>query len=249
VLSVEALAFSYASKNRQAEPMLFDLQAKPGEILSLIGPSGSGKSTLLGLIAGFHTAISGKILADGDEIQSLTPAERPVTIVFQEHNLFPHLDVFTNIALGIEPSLKLSQAQQSKIAQALNKLGIAELENIMPGELSGGQKQRVAIARALVREHGILLLDEPFAALGPAQRKEMIELLKSIVKVQRLVALLVSHQPADALQASETTAFVCEGRVIAHQSTRKLLNESKLTEVNEYLGKLQVTSEISATRL
>jgi thiamine transport system ATP-binding protein len=158
--------------------------------------------------------------------------------VFQEHNLFPHLDVFTNIALGINPSLKLNQAQQSKIVGALDKLGIAELEKAMPGELSGGQKQRVAIARALVREHGILLLDEPFAALGPALRKEMIELLKSIVETQHMVALLVSHQPADALQASETTAFVYNGRVITQQPTRKLLNESKLSEVNEYLGNL-----------
>jgi thiamine transport system ATP-binding protein len=238
VLKIDALAFSYASKDRQAEPMLFDLQAKAGEILSLIGPSGSGKSTLLGLIAGFNAATSGKILVDAEEIQNLRPADRPVTIVFQEHNLFPHLDVLTNIALGIEPSLKLSQAQQSKIVQALDKLGITELEKAMPGELSGGQKQRVAIARALVREHSILLLDEPFAALGPAQRKEMIELLKSIVRAQRMVALLVSHQPADALQASETTAFICEGRVIAQQPTRKLLNESNLSEVNEYLGNL-----------
>ncbi len=236
MLKINALAFSYASKDRQAEPMLFDLQAKAGEILSLIGPSGSGKSTLLSLIAGFNTAISGKILVDAEEIQNLRPADRPVTIVFQEHNLFPHLDVFTNIALGIEPSLKLSQAQQSKIVQALDKLGITELEKAMPGELSGGQKQRVAIARALVREHSILLLDEPFAALGPAQRKEMIELLKSLVRAQRMVALLVSHQPADALQASEITAFICEGRVIAQQPTRKLLNESNLSEVNEYLG-------------
>jgi thiamine transport system ATP-binding protein len=238
VLNINALAFSYQSKDRQAEPMLFDLQARAGEILSLIGPSGSGKSTLLGLIAGFNAPISGQILVDAEEIQHLRPAERPVTIVFQEHNLFPHLDVFTNIALGINPSLKLSQAQRSRIIQALDKLGIGEFEKAMPGQLSGGQKQRVAIARALVREHSILLLDEPFAALGPALRGEMIELLKSIVEAQQMVALLVSHQPSDALQASETTAFVYDGRVIAQESTRKLLKESKLLEVNEYLGYL-----------
>ncbi|MCZ6668943.1 MAG: ATP-binding cassette domain-containing protein, partial [Gammaproteobacteria bacterium] len=119
MLNINALAFSYQNKDRQAEPMLFDLQARAGEILSLIGPSGSGKSTLLGLIAGFNAPISGQILVDAEEIQHLRPAERPVTIVFQEHNLFPHLDVFTNIALGINPSLKLSQAQRSRIIQAL----------------------------------------------------------------------------------------------------------------------------------
>lgn len=238
MLNINALAFSYQSKDRQAEPMLFDLQARAGEILSLIGPSGSGKSTLLGLIAGFNAPISGQILVDAEEIQHLRPAERPVTIVFQEHNLFPHLDVFTNIALGINPSLKLSQAQRSRIIQALDKLGIGEFEKAMPGQLSGGQKQRVAIARALVREHSILLLDEPFAALGPALRGEMIELLKSIVESQQMVALLVSHQPSDALRASQSTAFVCNGHVIAQESTRKLLNESNLTEVKEYLGNL-----------
>jgi len=238
VLRIEQLAFSYPhSKNRQSESMLFDLQAKPGEILSLIGPSGSGKSTLLGLIAGFYQPAGGKVRLGEREIQNLEPAERPVTIVFQEHNLFPHLDVFTNIALGINPSLKLDQQQRSRIKKTLDDLGLGNLEKSMPAELSGGQRQRVAIARALIRKHEILLLDEPFAALGPALRQEMIELLKSIVIEQQMIALLVSHQPVDALLASENTAFISKGRVVSLLPTQQLLSESTLGEVNDYLGK------------
>jgi thiamine transport system ATP-binding protein len=238
VLSIEQLAFCYPhSKNRQTDSMLFDLQAKPGEILSLIGPSGSGKSTLLGLIAGFHEPTSGIIQLAGHEIQNLEPAERPVTIVFQEHNLFPHLDVFTNVALGINPSLKLDAQQHSRINQALDDLGLGNFGKSMPAELSGGQRQRVAIARALIRKHQILLLDEPFAALGPALRQEMIELLKAIVLEQQMIALLVSHQPSDALLASENTAFISKGRVLSLLPTQQLLSESPLAEVNDYLGK------------
>lgn len=238
MLSIEQLAFSYPyGKNRQPDTMLFDLQALSGEILSLVGPSGSGKSTLLGLIAGFNQPASGKIQIGEREIQNLEPAERPVTIVFQEHNLFPHLDVFTNIALGVNPSLKLDQQQHSRIRQTLDDLGLGNLGKSMPAELSGGQRQRVAIARALIRKHEILLLDEPFAALGPALRQEMIELLKSIVIEQQMTALLVSHQPSDALLASRSTAFISKGRVLSLLPTEQLLRESTLGEVNDYLGK------------
>jgi thiamine transport system ATP-binding protein len=238
VLSVEQLAFSYPSnRERQSDAMLFDIEAQPGEIMSLIGPSGSGKSTLLGLIAGFQLATSGKIRVGADEIQDMEVSDRPVTIVFQEHNLFPHLDVFTNVALGINPSLKLDQDQRLQVDQILNNLGLSHLEKSMPSQLSGGQRQRVAISRALVRRHKVLLLDEPFAALGPALREEMIELLKAIVIAEEMVALLVSHQPSDAMLASNNTAFISNGRVLVCQPTEQLLNQSPLAEVNNYLGK------------
>ena len=238
MLSVEQLAFSYPqNKGRLSDRMLFDIQARPGEITSLIGPSGSGKSTLLGLIAGFQLATSGKIRVGEREIQNMEVADRPVTIVFQEHNLFPHLDVFTNVALGINPSLKLDQEQRFQVDQILNNLGLSHLEKSMPSQLSGGQRQRVAISRALVRRHKVLLLDEPFAALGPALREEMIELLKAIVIAEKMVALLVSHQPSDAMLASNNTAFISNGRVLVCQPTEQLLNQSPLAEVNNYLGK------------
>lgn len=234
MLEIKGLEFSYHDRDLPA--MCFELDVAAGEVLSLIGPSGSGKSTLLNLIAGFLAPAAGQILLDGAAIESLPAAQRPVSMVFQQHNLFPHLDLYTNVALGIDPSLRLTPTQVASITDALERLGLSELQRRKPGALSGGQRQRVALARALVRRRKILLLDEAFAALGPAQRGEMIGLVKNLVQENGMAALLVSHQPRDALIASARTAFVCEGRIEALQPTAELLEQSTLPIVREYLG-------------
>ncbi|MCZ6488784.1 MAG: thiamine ABC transporter ATP-binding protein [Gammaproteobacteria bacterium] len=236
MLEIEKLCYQFPGA--ESEKMQFDLSVSAGEVLSLIGPSGSGKSTLLNLIAGFLEPESGRIRVNGEAIEQLPIAQRPVTIVFQQHNLFPHLDLYTNVALGINPSLKLSTEQDQRIEDALDSLGLSGLEKRKPGELSGGQRQRIALARALVRERKLLLLDEAFAALGPAMREELIELVKALVQRKKMAALLVSHQPRDALIASDRTAFVQNGRIIALQPTRQLLEETDLVEVRSYLGSL-----------
>jgi thiamine transport system ATP-binding protein len=234
MLEIEGLEFAYPAE--PASSMRFDLTVDDGEVLSLIGPSGSGKSTLLSLIAGFLPAGAGSIVVDGKPLHALAVAERPVSIVFQQHNLFPHLDLYTNVALGIDPSLRLAPAQVESVREALARLGLESLQTRKPGELSGGQRQRVALARALVRRRKILLLDEAFAALGPALRAELIELVKALVREQEMTALLVSHQPGDALIASKRTAFICEGRVAALAPTAQLLAESEPPQLREYLG-------------
>jgi thiamine transport system ATP-binding protein len=234
MLGIEGLEFSYPAA--PAATMRFDLQVEAGEVLSLIGPSGSGKSTLLNLVAGFLPATAGRILVDGQAVHDLPVAARPVSIVFQQHNLFPHLDLYTNVALGVEPSLRLSPAQVEAVRAALARLGLESLQRRKPGELSGGQRQRAALARVLVRRRKILLLDEAFAALGPALRAELIELVRTLVREHGMAALLVSHQPGDALIASARCAFVCEGRISALAATAQLLAASEPPQLREYLG-------------
>ena len=237
MFSIKKLRFEYVQTDDSENfTTCFNLDAYRGEILSVIGPSGSGKSSLLNLIAGFITASSGEISLDGKSIAQLDPADRPLSMVFQSHNLFPHLDVYTNVALGINPSLKLDSTQKQSIESALQKLGLQDMQQRKPGQLSGGQQQRVAIARVLVRKQPILLLDEAFAALGPALRSELIETVVELVEDNNMIAIMVSHQPDDASKASKRTAFIDNGRVIALQDTEQLLSDTSQPEILRYLG-------------
>ncbi len=235
---LEISALTYAYPGEAATPMQFDLSVAAGEVLALIGPSGAGKSTLLNLIAGFLSAQSGQVLINGERVESLPISERPVSMVFQQNNLFPHLDLYTNVGLGINPSMRLSEQQRDAVNNSFERLGLAGLERRKPGEISGGQRQRVALARVLVRERKVLLLDEAFAALGPAQRAEMIELVATLVREKNMAALLVSHQPGDARIAAARTAFVAAGKIVEIASTEDMLERPDLAEIRDYLGSL-----------
>lgn len=234
-LEVRNLCFTYETMT-----MRFDLSLERGEFLALIGPSGAGKSTLLNLIAGFEAADAGTIRLFGQEVQGLPPARRPVTTVFQDNNLFDHLDCGTNVRLGLLPASIKSRAAQAAAESALAQVGLAGFETRPARDLSGGQRQRVAIARALVRAPTcpLLLLDEPFAALGPAQRREMLDLIEGLRKTHGLTVVLVSHHPDEARHAARLCAFLEAGRIIAMDTTAKLLARSDLPGLTAYLGEV-----------
>lgn len=233
-----ALSFDAVEYRYEGRPMRFDLDVRPGEWLAVIGPSGAGKSTLLDLAAGFLRPGAGTIRVDGRDVTRLQPAERPLSFVFQENNLFSHLDAFRNVALGVAPDLKLDAGARARVGEALEAVGLAGLEGRRPAEMSGGERQRVALARAFLRERPLLLLDEPFAALGPALRREMMELLDGLRErrgARRLTIVMVTHHPDDARAKADRTAFLDEGRIAALGPTGEILS-SRSDTVAAYLG-------------
>ncbi|EHW4032923.1 thiamine ABC transporter ATP-binding protein ThiQ [Salmonella enterica] len=205
-------------------PMHFTLAVERGEQVAILGPSGAGKSTLLNLIAGFLAPASGMLLIDGEDHTLTPPSRRPVSMLFQENNLFSHLNVQQNIGLGLNPGLTLNASQREKRDAIARQMGIESLMARLPGELSGGQRQRVALARCLVREQPILLLDEPFSALDPALRQEMLTLVSDICRERQISLLMVSHSVEDAARIAPRSIVVADGRIAWQGKTDELLS-------------------------
>ena len=205
-------------------PMRFTLTAKQGEMIAILGPSGAGKSTLLNLIAGFLPPARGEMTINGQDHTHTPPSQRPVSMLFQENNLFTHLTVRQNIGLGMDPGLKLTAKQRQKCDAIAQQMGLTELSDRLPGELSGGQRQRVALARCLVREQPILLLDEPFSALDPALRQEMLQLVKDVCQQKQLTMLMVSHSVEDAASIAPRAVVIADGRIAWDGETQALLS-------------------------
>ncbi|QRG78469.1 thiamine ABC transporter ATP-binding protein ThiQ [Citrobacter sp. R56] len=205
-------------------PMRFTLSVERGEQVAVLGPSGAGKSTLLNLVAGFLAPASGTLLIEGEDHTTTPPARRPVSMLFQENNLFSHLTVQQNIGLGLDPGLKLNALQREKIQHIARQMGIDNLMARLPGELSGGQRQRAALARCLVREQPVLLLDEPFSALDPALRQEMLTLVSDVCRERQLTLLMVSHSIEDAARIATRSVVVADGRIAWQGNTDELLS-------------------------
>ncbi|MDO9909501.1 thiamine ABC transporter ATP-binding protein [Glaesserella parasuis] len=195
-------------------PMQFQLNVKKGERIAVIGESGAGKSTLLNLIAGFEKADRGEILLNGENHFATEPAQRPVSMLFQDNNLFPHLTVAQNIGLGLVSRLDFDATQMQQITQIAKQMGIAELLERRSDLLSGGQKQRVALARTLLRDKPILFLDEPFSALDPQKRIEMQQLVVELCQQKQLTLLMVTHQLEDVSKWCDQVVEVKQGRLI-----------------------------------
>lgn len=194
-------------------PMTFDLQVAAGERIAIVGPSGAGKSTLLNLIAGFVLPTRGEVWLNGENHTRSAPYERPVSMLFQENNLFPHLTVQQNLALGLKTSLKLTALEQDQIEQVADAVGLTSFLSRLPNSLSGGQKQRVALARCLLRDKPILLLDEPFSALDPKLRMDMLNLIDELCHSKKLTLLLVTHQPSELTGKVDRMLRIENGRI------------------------------------
>lgn len=190
-----------------------NLQVRKGEFVTILGPSGCGKTTLLRLIAGFQTASEGVITMSGKEITQTPPHKRPVNTVFQKYALFPHLNVYNNIAFGLKLKKLPSATIEKKVKQALKMVGLTDYEDRDVDSLSGGQQQRVAIARAIVNEPEVLLLDEPLAALDLKMRKDMQMELKEMHKSLGITFVYVTHDQEEALTLSDTIVVMSEGKI------------------------------------
>lgn len=191
-----------------------DWSVPQGGRVAVIGPSGAGKSTLLNAIAGFVPPTAGRILWNGDDLAVLPAGDRPMSILFQDQNLFPHLTLAQNLALGLSPRLRMNADTLARADDALEQVGLAGLGSRRPAELSGGQQGRAALARALLRARPVLLLDEPFAALGPALKADMLDLVGTVAGRTGALVLLVTHDPADARRFADQTVLVADG--VAH---------------------------------
>lgn len=199
--------------NDKTLPMCFNVSVNAGERVAIIGESGAGKSTLLNLIAGFEFPHQGEIWLNDKNHTRSAPYERPVSMLFQENNLFPHLTVQQNLALGLKPSLKLTALEREKIEQVACSVGLGDYLQRLPNSLSGGQKQRVALARCLLRDKPILLLDEPFSALDQKLRVEMLVLIAKLCDEKHLTLLLVTHQPSELVGTIDQVLLVENGQI------------------------------------
>jgi thiamine transport system ATP-binding protein len=212
-----------------------DFTLEAGRKYAVIGPSGAGKSTLLSALCGFIPLASGRMIWEGRDITNLAPGARPMTMLFQDNNLFPHLNVMQNVGLGLRPDLRLRQAERAQVEDALGCVNLAQYAQTKPGNLSGGQQSRVALARVLVQARPLVLLDEPFAALGPALRNQMLDLVQDMVTQTGAAMVMVTHAPDDVRRIADEVIFVEGGHAHAPREAAALM-EDPPPELRAYLG-------------
>ena len=233
------LSFENVSHSIEDTPIVQDvsLVAKSGTVTCLLGPSGSGKTTLLRIAAGMFRQSAGRILLDKQEIGGpnvfLPPEERGIGLVFQDYALFPHLTIGQNVGMGLRPDLRLTATQKDAVNDALRDVGLAGMDQRKPAQLSGGQQSRAALARVLLADRPVVLLDEPFAALGPGLRREMLALVRE--KLAGRVVIMVTHDPDDARSVADQVVLVTDGVAAAPVALGPLFDNPPQA-LREYLG-------------
>ena len=216
------------------------LHIRKGEFVTILGPSGCGKTTLLRILAGFDTASEGEILLEGADITQTPPHQRPMNTVFQRYALFPHLNVYENIAFGLKLKKEKDNIIENRVRRALKMVGMTDYEHRDVNSLSGGQQQRVAIARAIVNQPTVLLLDEPLAALDLKMRKDMQMELKQMHKTLGITFIYVTHDQEEALTLSDRIVVMSEGVIQQIGTPTDIYNEPENCFVADFIGESNI---------
>ena len=240
------IELSHISKNFGDKQVLDDvsLYVKKGEFVTILGPSGCGKTTLLRILAGFGTADEGEIKIAGEDITKVPPHLRPVNTVFQRYALFPHLNVYDNIAFGLKLKGVKDDEIEARVTKALKMVGMTDYEWRDVNSLSGGQQQRVAIARAIINRPQVLLLDEPLAALDLKMRKDMQMELKDMHKTLGITFVYVTHDQEEALTLSDSIVVMSEGRVQQIGTPTDIYNEPANSFVADFIGESNILNGV-----
>ena len=220
----------------------FSLSIKKNEFLTLLGPSGCGKTTTLKILAGFEHADKGEVLFENKNINNMPPYERPLNTVFQKYALFPHMNVFENVAFGLKLKKLKKDVIEQKVKEMLKLVSLSGYENRSINSLSGGQQQRIAIARALVNEPNVLLLDEPLGALDFQLRKDMQIELKRIQQKLGITFIFVTHDQEEALSMSDTIVVMNKGKIQQMGSPEDIYNEPANKFVAKFIGESNIIS-------
>lgn len=238
----EVIRLVDVSKNYDGEEVLknINLYISQKEFLTLLGPSGCGKTTTLRIIGGFENPSSGKVLFKGQDISNLPPYKRKVNTIFQKYALFPHMNVFDNIAFGLEIKKLDRKTIEKKVQEVLELVNLPRHHKRSVESLSGGQQQRVAIARAIVNEPEVLLLDEPLGALDLKLRKDMQFELKNIQKRLGITFIYVTHDQEEALSMSDTIVVMNNGIIQQIGTPTDIYNEPKNAFVADFIGESNI---------
>ena len=213
-----------------------NLDVYPGEFLTLLGPSGCGKTTTLRIIAGLEQPSSGTVYLQGEDVTSLAPEKRPVNTVFQNYALFPHMNVFQNIAYGLRVMKVSKKEQRERVNAALSLVRLSGYEKRMPSQLSGGQRQRVAIARAVVLQPKVLLLDEPLGALDQKLRLEMQHELKQLQQKLGITFIYITHDQEEALNMSSRIVIMRNGLIEQIGTPEEIYEQPKTLFAADFIG-------------
>jgi len=234
------------SKSYDGELVLdhINLQIHDKEFVTLLGPSGCGKTTTLRIIGGFESPDTGDVAFDGKSVKDVPPHKRPVNTVFQKYALFPHLNVFENIAFGLRLKKTPEETIREKVKEMLSLVNLKGFERRRVSTLSGGQQQRVAIARALVNEPEVLLLDEPLGALDLKLRKDMQNELKKMQKATGITFIYVTHDQEEALSMSDIVVVMANGQIQQIGSPTDIYNEPENAFVADFIGESNIVDGI-----